>query len=70
MLLTRRSALGAQGAPGLISAATPLALRAPVLLRTAEEYAYARMESESLRHLDAATTVVADAQSRHHHLRP
>jgi transcriptional regulator with XRE-family HTH domain len=54
----------------LTSTATPLALRAPGLLRIAEEHAQVRMETESLRYLEQAATVVASAPVGPHYLRP
>lgn len=55
----------------LTSTTTPLALRAPLLLRNAEEHAYARREVEALTNLEEATRLAAgSAQTRHHYLRP
>jgi transcriptional regulator with XRE-family HTH domain len=52
------------------SGSTHFALRAPVLLRSAEEHAYAGLATASERLLDEAGRVVAAARDRHHYLRP
>jgi hypothetical protein len=72
---------GAQGFPALatrhlrqalslVSEQTPLSIRAPLLLRSAEESAYLGVEAEALDYLDRASTAVAGAGPRHHYLRP
>ncbi len=57
-------------AVALASSVTPFALLAPVLLRRAEEHAYAGQETESLRRLDDSARIVAGSDTRHHYLRP
>jgi len=54
----------------LVSAETPLAIRAPLLLRSAEENAFVGNEARALDRLDQAAALAAGSAGRHHYLRP
>ncbi len=54
----------------MTSSSTPLALRGPLLLRAAEEHAFAGDEMQALRHLELAEAAVAASGPRTHYLRP
>src|SRR5437763_11759496 len=47
------------------SPATPMSMRAPLLLRSAEEHAYVGLETETLRYLDDAQRVTANSGIHH-----
>jgi hypothetical protein len=54
----------------LVSDQTPLAIRAPLLLRSAEEKAFVGNESGALDGLDRAAAWASGSGGRHHYLRP
>jgi transcriptional regulator with XRE-family HTH domain len=54
----------------LVSAETPLSIRAPLLLRSAEEHAYIGDGDAALGYLDKAAAAAASSGTRHHYLRP
>jgi transcriptional regulator with XRE-family HTH domain len=58
------------GALALVSKRTPLSIRAPLLLRSAEEHAFVGAEGQALECLDLASAAAAGSPSRHHYLRP
>ncbi len=54
----------------LVSEQTPLAIRAPLLLRSAEESAFVGQEARALECLDRAAALADSSGDKHHYLRP